>query len=184
MKAVEKDCQDRMDKALEALERHFDSLRTGRASLGLLDGVTVEAYGNEMPLNQVATLSTPDAKTIAIQPWDKSQLPAVEKALMAANLGMTPNNDGATIRMTVPPMTEERRKDTVKLAHKMAEEARVAIRNVRRHANDEIKKMEKAHEISEDDREKFMKDIQSKTDDHVKKIDDMLGHKEKEIMEV
>jgi ribosome recycling factor len=137
-----------------------------------------------MPLNQVASLSTPDAKTIVIQPWDKSQIPAIEKAILAANIGITPANDGVAIRLTVPPMTEERRKDVVKMAHKMAEEARVALRNVRRHINDEVKKAEKTHGISEDDRDKLLKDIQKMTDDHIKKVDVVLAAKEKEILEV
>lgn len=184
LEAIKKDCKDRMDKALLALEHHFETLRTGRASLALLDGVSVDAYGSEMQLIQVASLSTPDAKTIQIQPWDKSQLGAIEKALLAANLGITPSNDGTVIRLSFPPMTEERRKEVVKLAHTMAEEGRVAIRNVRRHINDEIKKAEKAHDVSEDDRDRVLKEVQAMTDDHVKKVDTVLATKEKEILEV
>jgi len=181
---IKKDCKDKMDKAFTALEHHFETLRTGRASLGMLDSVTVSAYGSPMPLNQVASLSTPDAKTIAVQPWDKSNIGAIEKALLAANLGITPVNDGTLIRLSIPPMTEERRKEVVKVAHKMAEEARVAVRNVRRQGNEEVKKAEKDHEISEDDRDKLLKDIQKMTDDHIKKFDEALVAKEKEIMEV
>jgi len=182
--AIMKDCKDKMDKAMLALEHHFETLRTGRASLGLVDGVRVPAYGGDMPLNQVASVSTPDAKTIAIQPWDKSLMGAIEKALLAANLGITPTNDGNLIRLSIPPLTEERRKEVVKLAHKMAEEARVAVRNVRRHVNDEVKKAEKNHDITEDDRDKLLKDSQKMTDDHIKKVDEMLAAKEKEIMAV
>jgi len=182
--ALAKEGAHKMDQAIKALEHHFESLRTGRASLGMLDGVRAPVYGSEMPLNQVASLSTPDAKTIVIQPWDKSQIPAIEKAILAANIGITPANDGVAIRLTVPPMTEERRKDVVKMAHKMAEEARVALRNVRRHINDEVKKAEKTHGISEDDRDKLLKDIQKMTDDHIKKVDVVLAAKEKEILEV
>jgi ribosome recycling factor len=181
---IMKDCKDRMDKALLALEHNFETLRTGRASLAILDGVTVPAYGSDMALNQVASLSAPDAKTIQIQPWDKSVMGAIEKALLAANLGVTPTNDGTVVRLNFPPLTEERRKEVVKVAHKMGEEGRVAVRNVRRHINDEVKKSEKSHDISEDDRDKLLKDVQNMTDDHIRKVDDVLAAKEKDILEV
>jgi len=184
LEAIKKDCKDKMEKAIVALEHHFETLRTGRASLAILEGVTVPAYGTQSPLNQVASLSTPDAKTIAIQPWDKSIAGAVEKALLAANLGVTPTNDGTVVRLVFPPLTEERRREVVKVAHKMAEEARVAVRNVRRHVNEEIKKREKSHEISEDDRDRLIKEIQKMTDDRIKRVDDMMAVKEKEILEV
>lgn len=179
-----RETEDKMDKAVEATEREFQSLRTGRASTDLLSGVTAHAYGADTPLNQLATISTPDASTILIQPWDMGQLPAVEKAIYAANLGLTPNNDGKVIRLNIPPMTEEKRKEIVKKAHDMAEHGRIAIRNIRRQANDEIKKTEKNHEISEDDRKRYLDKVQAKTDAHIKKIDELLARKEQEVMHV
>ena len=185
LEALKKDSKDKMDKALKALENHFETLRTGRASLSILQDVRVDPYNSgAVPLNQVASLSTPDAKSIVIQPWDKSVIGMVEKAILAANIGLTPSNDGTLIRLSIPPMTEERRKEVVKHAHKVTEEARVAIRNVRRHVNEEIKKDEKKHEITEDDRTRMLKDIQTMTDDHIKKVDAMLAAKEKEILAV
>ncbi|MCX7045345.1 MAG: ribosome recycling factor [Candidatus Sumerlaeota bacterium] len=185
LEAIKKDAREKMDKALKTLEHHFETLRTGRASLSIVQDVKVDPYNSgALPLNQVASLSTPDAKSIVIQPWDKSVIGLIEKAILAANLGITPANDGTLIRLVVPPMTEERRKEVVKHAHKVAEEARVSIRNVRRHVNEEIKKNEKKHEITEDDRDRLLKEIQTQTDDHIKKIDAMLAAKEKEIMAV
>ena len=179
-----KECKDKMDGALAALHHHFETLRTGRASLSLLDDVRVEAYGTPSPLNQVATLSTPDGRTITIQPWDKSLLGGIERAILAANIGLTPNNDGTLIRLNIPPMTEERRREVVKMAQKMAEEARVAVRNVRRHMNDEAKKAEKKSEISEDEMHTLLKEIQDFTDGHIKRIDQDFIAKEKDILEV
>lgn len=179
-----RDTEDKMDKAVEATDRDFQSLRTGRASTDLLNGVTAHAYGADTPLNQLATISTPDAATILIQPWDVSQLPAVEKAIHAANLGMTPNNDGKVIRLNIPQMTEEKRKEIVKKAHDIAEHGRIAIRNIRRHSNDEIKKTEKNHEISEDERKRYLDKVQAKTDAHIKRIDELLAKKEQEVMHV
>lgn len=185
MKAkILKDCKDRMEGAMAALRQHFETLRTGRASLSLLDNIRVEAYGTPSSLNQVASLSTPDARTITIQPWDKSLTGPIEKAIMAANIGLTPNNDGTVIRLNIPPMTEERRRDVVKMAHKMSEEARVAVRNVRRHVNDDLKKTEKQSEISEDEMHVLLKEVQEMTDEHIKKVDQEMEKKEKEIMEV
>lgn len=178
------DAENKMDKAVEKTEHDLRSLRTGRASIDLVDGVTVSAYGTDTPLNQVATVSTPDAATILVQPWDVGLLASVEKSLLAANLGMTPNNDGKIVRLNVPPMTEESRKQMVKKAHDVAEQGRVAVRNVRRHANDEIKKTEKSHDISEDDRKRFLDRIQKNTDSHTKRIDELLQKKEQEIMHV
>jgi ribosome recycling factor len=176
--------QEKMHKAVEAVENEFHSLRTGRASVALVDTVHVDAYGARMPLKQLATISTPDSRSIVVQPFDKNMAGPIEKALMAANLGMTPTNDGKVIRMTVPPLTEERRKELVKLAKKMAEEGRVAVRNIRRHANEEIKKTEKTHEITEDDRDRATKQVQDITDKYVKEIDDTLARKEKDVMEI
>ncbi len=184
LKEIHRQAQEKMKKAIEALEREFKTLRTSRASVGLVDHLVVSAYGTDTPLKGVATITTPDARTIQIQPWDRNLIGAVEKAILAANLGITPNNDGRVIRLTMPILTEERRKELVKVAHKMAEDARVAIRNIRRHANEEIKATEKRHEISEDDRELAVKDIQKLTDDFIKQVDGVLAAKEKEIMEV
>lgn len=178
------DNQAKMDKAVEAVEHELTTLRTGRASTNILDGLTVLAYGAQTPLIQVATISTPDAATIAIQPWDGSLVASVEKAILAANLGMTPSNDGKVIRLRVPALTEDTRKEIVKKAHHIAETGRVAIRNLRRHMNDEIKLTEKHKEISEDDRKRYMDQTQKKTDQHIKKIDELLAKKEKEIMHV
>jgi ribosome recycling factor len=179
-----KTSQDKMHKAVEAVDHEFASLRTGRASVALIDNVQVDAYGSKMPLKQVGTISTPDARTIMIQPFDKNQMAAIDKALLAANLGMTPTNDGKNIRLVIPPLTEERRKELVKLARKMAEDGRVAVRNIRRHANDEIKKTEKNHEITQDDRDKATHKTQEMTDKYIKEIDELLARKEKEVMEV
>lgn len=176
--------QDKMHKAVEAVDHEFHSLRTGRASTALVDTVHVEAYGSKVPLKQLATISTPDARTIVVQPFDKSTAGAIEKALTAANLGMMPTNDGKVIRLAVPPLTEERRKDLVKLAKKMAEDGRVAVRNIRRHANDDIKKTEKSHEITEDDRDRANKKVQELTDKYIKEVDDLLAKKEKEVLSV
>ncbi|MBN1478201.1 ribosome recycling factor [Candidatus Sumerlaeota bacterium] len=177
-------CAEKMTKSIHALEEHLASIRTGRASTRLFEDLDVEAYGVTQPLKQMATIASPDAKTVTIQPWDKSQLGAIEKAILAANLGFTPNNDGKLIRIVVPPLTEERRREYVKQAHQVAEEGRVAIRNVRRHVNDEIKKLEKDHDISEDERDKALKRVQEMTDEQIKMADELLAAKEKEIMEV
>lgn len=179
-----KDAEDKMNKAFEAVEKDLKTLRTGRATTNMLDGVKVHAYGTDTPAASLATITAPDAGTILIQPWDASLLSAFEKAINQANLGMTPNNDGKVIRLNVPQLNEERRKEIVKQAHAMAEHGRVAVRNVRRHANDEIKKSEKDHSITEDDRKRLTDQVQKKTDDFIKKIDAALKKKEDEIMKV
>lgn len=176
--------EEKMNKAIEAVEHEFTGLRTGRASVALIDGVQVEAYGSKMPLKQMATISTPDARTLMIQPFDKSAMASVEKAILAANLGMTPNNDGKVIRLNIPPLTEDRRKDLVKMAKKMAEDGRISIRNIRRNANDEVKKTEKDNDIAEDQRDKALKHVQDITDKHIKLIDAALAKKEKDVMEI
>lgn len=181
---IHKRAEEKMKKAVEATERELKGIRTGRASPALVETVVVPAYGADTPLRQLATISTPDARTIQIQPWDRNLLGAVEKAILAANLGLTPNNDGRVIRINIPPLTEERRKELVKLARHMAEEGRVAIRNIRRHANEEIKDAEKRHEISEDERERALDETQKLTDKYIAKVDELLAAKEKEIMEV
>ncbi len=181
---IDKQTKEKMAGAVGAMISEFDTLRTGRATTALLDGVTVEAYGSPTPINQVASISIPDARTILIQPWDKSIMAAIERAILAANLGFTPNNDGQVIRINIPTLTEERRKELGKHAHQMCEKGRVAVRNVRRHSNDELKKAQKAGDISENERELHMEIIQKLTDERIKEIDELLKVKEKDILEI
>ncbi|MBI5155274.1 ribosome recycling factor [Candidatus Poribacteria bacterium] len=184
VKTLKDNSKHKMDGALRTLGDEFKTLRTGRANPGILDTVHVEAYGSQMPINQLANINAPDARQIVVTPWDKTQLHAIERAIIAANLGFNPSNDGANIRIAIPPLTEERRKEFCKIAAKMAEDARIAIRHVRKHANDEIKRHEKEHDISEDIGKDAHDAIQKLTDDYIKKVDETLKHKEKEIMEV
>jgi ribosome recycling factor len=184
LKDLYKEADHKMEKAVEATDHELQSIRTGRASTGLVENLHVSAYGTESPMKQLATITTPDARTIQIQPWDPSVMQAIEKAILAANIGLTPNNDGRLIRINIPPLNEERRKELVKVAKHTAEEGRVAIRNVRRHVNDEIKELEKKHDISEDERDRALDEIQKKTDQHIKDVDALLATKEEEIMEV
>ncbi len=184
LKDIASHASSKMDGALRALDQEFNTVRTGRASTALLDKVTVEAYGSEMPINQMANVSTPDARTLTVTPWDKGQLAAIERAIIAANLGFTPNNDGVNIRINIPPLTEDRRREMVKQAAHMAEEARIAIRQVRKHSNDDIKKLEKDHEFSEDIGKDAHDEIQKLTDEHIKKVDERFKKKEEEIMKV
>ncbi|MCX6145970.1 MAG: ribosome recycling factor [Candidatus Kapabacteria bacterium] len=177
------DTKESMVKTVEHTSGFFAKVRTGRASVSLVDGVTVEVYGSHMPLNQVANVSAPDARTIIIQPWDRSTLQGIEKAIQSADLGFNPQNDGTIIRVPVPPLTEERRKEFVKLCKKYAEDGKIAIRNIRRDMMESLKKIEKAKEISEDDRKKGEDDIQKLTDKHIKEIDVNLEKKEKELLE-
>ncbi|MBS1903411.1 MAG: ribosome recycling factor [Bacteroidetes bacterium] len=183
-KEILHDCEVRMTKAVESFVHELSKIRTGRASTALLDTVRVDAYGSPMALNQVANVTTPDAHTIAIQAWDKGLMGAIEKAIMAANLGLTPSNDGTMIRVPMPPLTEERRKEIVKLVKKLGEESKVSIRNVRRDAMEHLKKAEKAEHFSEDDRKRAEDDVQKKTDGKVKDIDAIVATKEKEVMAV
>lgn len=173
-----------MDKTIDALRKEYQKVRTGRASTGLLDEIRVDFYGTPSPINQVATLAVPEPRTITLQPWDAKMIPVIEKAIMNANLGLTPANDGKVIRLNLPPLTEERRKDIVKQLKKLAEDAKVAVRNIRRDAIDELKKQEKDKKISEDDLKRAEKEVQDVTNSHVAKIDEVLVHKEKEVMEV
>jgi ribosome recycling factor len=173
-----------MDKSVEALRRDYQKIRTGRANLGLLDDIRIDYYGTPSPLSQVATLSVPEPRTINLQPWETKMIPVIEKAIMNANLGITPANDGKVIRLNLPALTEERRKDIVKQLKKMAEEAKVAARNIRRDAIDELKKLEKNKKISEDDLKRTEKEVQDVTNSYVAKIDEVLAHKEKDVMEV
>ncbi|MBI5025215.1 MAG: ribosome recycling factor [Nitrospirae bacterium] len=174
----------KMDGALEALKKDLAGIRTGRASLAILDGITVDYYGNPTPINQVATMSVPESRLITIQPWEQRLIPEIEKAILKSDLGLTPSNDGKTIRIPIPSLTEERRKQLVKVVHKRAEEARVAIRNIRRDGNEELKKLEKEKHLSEDDIRKSLDEIQKITDSYIKRVDEILSHKEAEIMEV
>ena len=173
-----------VDKTVETLRREYQKVRTGRANLGLLDDIRIDYYGTPSPLSQVATLSVPEPRTINLQPWETKMIPIIEKAIMNANLGLTPANDGRVIRLNLPALTEERRKDIVKQLRKMAEEAKVAVRNIRRDANEELKKLEKNKKISEDDLKRAEKEVQDLTNSYVTKIDEVLAHKEKEVMEV
>lgn len=184
IKDVIKRTQGRMDTAIQVLMREFAGLRSGRASLALLDGVRVDCYESQMPLNQVASLSVPEARLIVIQPWDPKLIGEIEKAILRSDLGLTPANDGKVIRLPIPQLTEDRRKQIAKHARKLAEEARVAVRNVRRDGNEDLKRLEKETHLSEDDVRKATQELQKVTDDHIKKIDDLLSHKEAEIMEV
>ena len=176
--------RDRMEKAVVALKEEFSGLRTGRANAGLLEPVRVEAYGSASPLSAVAAISVPEPRMISVNVWDKGMVVAVEKAIRNANLGLNPIVDGQTLRIPVPPLTEERRKDLVKLAGKYTEQQKIAVRNVRRDANDDFKKAEKAGEISQDEQKKLEADIQKETDAAIKRIDEALKTKEQEIMQV
>ncbi|MEK5058758.1 ribosome recycling factor [Paenibacillus shunpengii] len=181
--SIKKNAEERMDKAIQALKRDLSTLRAGRATPALLDRIQVEYYGAMTPLNQLANINTPDSRTLMIQPWDKSSLADIERAIMKSDLGLTPANDGAMIRLSIPPLTEERRTELVKFTKKFGEDAKVAIRNIRRDANDDIKKLEKS-DISEDESRRHQDDIQKATDKFVAEVDKVLAAKEKEIMEV
>lgn len=178
------DLSQRMDNALEALNKEFSGLRTGRASTSLLDSVTVEAYGSNMPLNQVANVNVPEARLLTVQVWDASMVKAVEKSIANANLGLNPVAEGQLIRVPLPDLTEERRKELVKIAGKYAENSKVSVRNVRRDGMDSLKKEEKDGDISEDELHSSSDKVQKLTDDNVKKIDELLAEKEKDIMQV
>ncbi len=184
VKELQKDARRRMDGAIENFHGELNKIRTGRATPALLDTVRVEYYGQKVPLNQVATVSAPEPRMIVVQPWEKNMLGPIEKEIQKADLGLNPGNDGTLIRVPIPQLSEERRKDLVKLVHKFAEEARIAVRNVRRDVNDTLKKMEKNHEISEDELSVALEEIQNLTDDHTKQIDEIMKNKEDDVMEV
>ena len=184
IKDILKVTKERMSKAVEHLTSEFVKVRTGKASVGLLEGVKVDYYGTPTPLNQVGNLSTPDFHTINIQPWDKTVIPIIEKAILNANLGLNPSSDGTIIRIPIPPLNEERRKELVKHVKKLAEEAKVSIRNIRRDEIERLKKTEKEEHISEDDRKHGETEVQKLTDSSIKEIDALVQKKEKEIMEV
>ncbi|MFP4973881.1 ribosome recycling factor [Paenibacillus sp. CN-4] len=180
---IKNSAAERMEKAIGALKRDLSTLRAGRATPALLDRIQVDYYGTPTPLNQLANINTPDSRTLLIQPWDKSSLADMERAIMKSDLGLTPANDGSSIRLSIPPLTEERRSELVKMTKKFGEEAKVAIRNIRRDANDDIKKLEK-NGISEDESRGHQEEIQKTTDKFIAEVDKVLSAKEKEIMEV
>jgi ribosome recycling factor len=179
-----KDFQRRMDGALQALRREFGGLRTGRASANLLEPIMVDAYGSNMPMTQVGTINVPEARLITVQVWDKGLVKSVEKAIRDANLGVNPQTEGQLIRVPVPSLSQERRQELAKIAHRYAEQARVAVRGVRRDGMEHLKKLEKSHEISEDEHRRHSEKVQQMTDEHIKQIDAVLAQKEKEIMQV
>ncbi len=181
--AIQQATKAKMEKSITLFAQELSKIRTGRASPALLDGIKVEYYGSSLPMNQVATISIPEPRLIIIQPWDKTALGEIEKSLFKSGIGLTPNNDGNVIRLSIPPLTTERREELVKLTQRLAEEAKVAIRNIRRDANNDIKKEEKDKKISTDESFKIQELIQKATDDSIKKIDEVLKKKEKEIRE-
>lgn len=183
-KAIVDSMSQHMDKSIQSLKGDLAKVRTGRASTALVDGITVDYYGSNVPLNQVANVTTPDARTIQVAPWEAGTVGAIEKAILAANIGLTPQNDGKVVRIPLPPLTEERRKDMVKLIKKMGEDTKVAVRNHRREANDEVKKQEKSKALSEDDAKKAMELVQRKTDEKIAEIDKVIASKEKEVLTI
>ncbi len=176
--------REKMNKTMDHIRREFATIRTGRASTSLLDGVDVDYYGSPVPLNQIANVSVPEARLLLITPYDKGALGSIEKAILKSDLGLTPNNDGRVVRIPIPELTEERRKNLVKVVRRLAEDSRVSLRNARREANDNLKKGEKNGDISEDESHRIMDEVQEVTDDYIEKIGDLLEAKEKEIMEV
>jgi len=174
----------KMEKAIESNAKELSNIRTGRATISLLDGINIDYYGAKSPINQVASISIPEARLMIIQPWDKSIIGTIEKAILKADLGLNVTSDGNVIRIVVPELTEERRKDLAKLVKKLSEEGKISIRNIRRDANDNLKKLEKAGKVSEDDSKREQSEIQELTDANIKKIDEMVAIKEKEIMEL
>ncbi len=184
MEALYKDTSGKMARSIEAFRKELGKIRTGRASLSLLEGIKVDYYGTMTPLQQVGTLSVPESRLIAITPWDTKMIGPIEKAIQGSGLGLNPSSDGKVVRIPIPPLTEERRKDLVKVVKKMAEDSRVAVRNIRRDALEKVKEREKKKEISEDEMKRWHDKIQKETDGFVRKIDEILKAKEQEIMEV
>ena len=183
IESIYDDTSESMEKSVQALKRDLKRLRTGRASLSILDGIKVDYYGTLTPLNQMATLAVPESRLITIQPWDVSVIKEIEKALLKSDLGLTPSNDGKIIRIAIPPLTEERRKELVKVVHKMCEDYKISLRNIRRDANELLKSMKKDGDISEDNLYKAQDQVQKITDEHIKLIDVCFKDKEKEILE-
>ena len=184
MEQVKKIAEEKMKKSVHALLEEFNTIRTGRASAALFEKIQVEYYGQNVPINQVATISVPEARLVVIQPWDKAVLVEIEKAIQKSELSVNPNNDVKVIRINIPPLTEERRKDLVKVTKNMAEQSRIAIRNIRRDANEELKKKQKSSHLSEDVAKRGMDEIQKITDKYIKEVNELLEKKEKEILEV
>ncbi|MBU1168136.1 MAG: ribosome recycling factor [Proteobacteria bacterium] len=182
--SIHQETKERMGKTIDALKKDMQRVRTGRASANMLDSVKVDYYGTLTPLNQMASISVPESRLITIQPWDVSALKEIEKGILKANVGLTPSSDGKIIRISVPPLTEERRKEIVKIVNKTCEEYKVAVRNIRRDSNEMLKNLKKDNEISEDQQFKAQDKVQSITDDHIKIIDELLKDKEKEILEI
>ncbi|RDI75182.1 frr: ribosome recycling factor [Gaiella occulta] len=178
------DCEMRMDKSIETTRQEFNSVRTGRASAALLDRITIDYYGTPTPLSNMATISVPEARLLSIQPYDATQIKAIEKAIQESDLGLTPSNDGRVIRLPIPQLTEERRKELVKVVRRYAEEGKIAIRNVRRDVMKHLEELVRNGEVGDDEERRAEAQVQKLTDDHVKRIDDLLKHKEAEIMEV
>ena len=183
-KEVKKKLTDKMEKALDALKKDLGSIRTGRASLSIFDGIMVDYFGTPTPLSHVATLSVPESRLITIQPWDPKVISDIERAIQKSDLGINPGNDGKIIRIAIPTLTEERRKEIVKQVHKRGEDAKISLRNIRRDGNDEMKKLEKEAHLSEDDTKRALEEIQNTTDSFIKKVDETVVHKEEEVMEV
>jgi ribosome recycling factor len=183
-KEAQKKLSDKMDKTVEILKKDLASIRTGRASLAIFDGLMVDYFGTPTPLNHVATLGVPESRLITIQPWDPKIISEIEKAIQKSDLGLNPSNDGKIIRVAIPALTEERRKEIVKQVHKRGEESKISLRNIRRDGNDEMKKIEKEEHISEDETKKSIEEIQKLTDSHIKQVDEIVVHKEEEVMEV
>jgi ribosome recycling factor len=181
---IQLEMEDKMEKAVEFLHQELGGLRTGKASPSLVENLNIEYYGTQQRLREISNISTPEPRLIVISPFDPSSLPTIEKAIQGANLGITPMNDGRVIRVPIPELSEERRKELIKVAKRMAEEQRVAVRNIRREANDQVKTLLKDKTITEDDRDKALEDIQVATDANIKKIDEMVADKEKDVMEV
>jgi ribosome recycling factor len=181
---VLKEAEEKMKKSVEVVRQEFAKIRTGKATTALLDGIKAEYYGSVLPLNQLANVSVLDVHTLVVQPWDKSALQSIEKAIQSSELGLNPINDGNVLRIPIPPLTEERRKDLVKLCKKFAEDGRIAVRNVRRDSIEHLRKLEKEEHFSEDERKRAENEVQKLTDKYIKLIDELLEHKEKEIMEV
>jgi ribosome recycling factor len=183
-KEARKRLTDRMEKTIDTLKKDLAGIRTGRASLAIFEGIMVDYFGTPTPINHVATLSVPESRLITIQPWDPKTIPDIERAIQKSDLGVNPGNDGKIIRIAIPPLTEERRKEIVKQVHKRGEEAKIALRNIRRDGNDEMKNIEKEEHLSEDQTKRSIEEIQKITDSNIKKVDETVAHKEEEVMEV
>lgn len=183
-KEAKKRMTEKMDKTIEALKKDLAGMRTGRASLSIFDGITVDYFGTPTPINHVATLSVPESRLITIQPFDPKTISDIEKAIQKSDLGLNPSNDGKLIRVAIPALTEERRKEIVKQVHKRGEEAKISVRNIRRDTNEEIKKIEKEEHLSEDETKRALEETQKLTDAYIKKVEETVAHKEEEVMEV